>query len=197
MPRRPRQLESNVVYHVYNRRVEKRCLFETDADYGEFLRLVRCAKQKYPVRLHAYCLMTNHWHLALSAERTSAISRFLGWLTGEHARYYRFGTGTVGLGHVYQGRFEHIPVDGVVQYVRLIRYIEANPVAAGLVSRAQDWRWSSLQERATSATWLDAGPWTLPEDWADLVNCPETRLEMLPGLLGQIALFRPEPISFH
>ena len=197
MPRRPRALEGNVVYHVYNRRNEKQCLFRSDDDYARFLLRLRKTKERYPIRLHAYCLMRTHWHLALSAEVPETISQSIAWLAGNHAMEFRAETGTVGLGHVYQGRYGSVAADGIVHYVRLIRYIEANPREAGLVLRAEDWQWSSLRERGIEGSLLDAGPWTLPSDWTTIVNTPDVKVEMLSELLGQAAAFRPEPLSFH
>jgi putative transposase len=194
MARRARGLEGNVVYHVYNRRNEKQCLFTSDAHYTEFLELLKTAKERYALRLHAYCLMSTHWHLAVSAEAPASISKSLAWVTTKHAMSFRSDTSTIGLGHVYQNRYCSVAVDGVVHYVRLIRYIEANPVESKLVSRAEDWRWSSLQQRPRTPNMLDEGPWRLPNDWLSVVNVPDIKIELLPGLLGQQATFRPAPI---
>lgn len=153
-------------------------------------------KQLHCVRLHAYCLMSTHWHLALSAEEPELISKCLGWLCTQHASAFRRSTGTVGLGHVYQGRFCDVRVEGIIQYVRLIRYTEANPLEAGMVRRAEDWKWSSLRERLAGETWLDPGPWTLPSDWLSVVNAPDVKVELLPDLLGQVATFLPPPVVF-
>jgi putative transposase len=197
MARQPRQLEGNVVYHLYNRRNEKQSLFECAEEYADFCHLLRDARVRHAIRLHAYCLMQTHWHLAMSAEDPRQISRCVGWLCTKHAMRFRSDTKTLGLGHVYQGRFGSVAVDGVVHYVRLIRYIESNPLTAGCVGRAEDWEWSSLRERGASDPWLDVGPWQLPSDWIALVNTPALQVELLPELLNQVALFRPCPISFH
>jgi putative transposase len=196
MPRRPRELESNTVYHVYNRRNEKRCLFDSDPDYVDFLSLLKKAKQRHPLRLHAYCLMATHWHLALSAEDPEQIVKCLAWLSTKHAIGFRRETATVGHGHVYQGRYCSVAVLTVIEYVRLVRYIEANPVDAALVSRAEDWRWSSLHERCHGGELLDAGPWALPSEWATIVNNKDNDLYAIPEILGQIAAFRPPPVVF-
>ena len=197
MPRGPRQLQSNVVYHIYNRRNEKQCLFESEDDYTDFVDLIWRAKARYDVRLHAYCVMRTHWHLALSATVPGTISRYMGWLGGTHATQFRFLSDTRGLGHVYQGRYCCVATEGIVHYVRLIRYIESNPLRAGLVERAEEWLWSSLHDRRKPDHSLDSGPWKLPSDWLSIVNTEDVRVEHLPELLGQIPAFRPDPISFH
>lgn len=196
MARQKRRLESNVVYHVFNRRTDRQCLFPTSSAYEDFERILVRAKQRYAVRLHAYCMMSTHWHFAVSAEEAAILQRFLQWIPTTHAVRFRFQTETRGHGHVYQDRYDSIPVEGVVSYTRLIRYIEANPLAAGLVKRAERWRWSSLGERlAGRHRLIDPGPWQLPSDWRMLVNSPEVAIELLPCLLGQVATFAPKPVN--
>jgi putative transposase len=198
MPRRPRDLEDNVVYHIYNRRTDKQCLFDSDMSYQQFVDLLRAANDKYPVRLHAFCLMRTHWHLALSAERAQFLTKHVGWVSARHAAALRRDTKTLGQGHIYQGRFQSIAVVGIVHYVRLIRYIESNPQTAGLVTRAEDWPWSSLPFRVdASCSLIQPGPWQLPSDWIDVVNAADINIELLPELLGQRAAFSPTPIAFH
>ena len=198
MARRRRNLEGNVVYHVYNRRIDKQCLFDSDSSYEEFVALIAQANERYPVRLHSYCLMSTHWHLAVSAERPQFLSNYVGWISTKHAMRVRRDTMTVGQGHIYQGRFQAVPVNGVVHYVTLLRYIEANPLTAGLVTRAEEWRWSSLRTRSepTSLPIIQPGPWVLPTDWQELVNTPDVRFDQVQELLGQVASFHPEPIVF-
>lgn len=196
MPRRARLLESNVVYHVFNRRTDKQCLFDSDDSYALFLQFLRDANARFPARLHAYCLMRTHWHLAISAEEPQSLRNYVTEVTTKHAVRFRRESNTVGFGHVYQGRFNSLPIEGVVSYVRLIRYIEANALTAGLVSRAEEWRWSSLVERAGTQSLIQPGPYTLPPNWIEIVNSPETRIEHLSSLLGQAAAFRAPPIAF-
>jgi putative transposase len=197
MPRRARHLESNVVYHVFNRRTDKQCLFDDDQSYDLFLQFLRDANERFPARLHAYCLMRTHWHLAISAEDPLFVRKYVALVTTKHAMRFRVKTDTVGFGHVYQGRYASLPIDGVVGYVRLIRYIEANALASGLVSRAEEWRWSSLRERCSAKPLLiQPGPWSLPQDWIDIVNSPDVKIEEIESLVGQRAAFRPPPVAF-
>jgi putative transposase len=198
MPRRARELEGNVVYHIYNRRTDKQCLFSSDEEYEKFVSLLENANARYPVRLHAYCLMRTHWHFAASAEVPKSLSNYVAWISEKHAVRLRRDTLTVGQGHVYQERFRAVPAYDVVHYARLIAYIEANPLAAGLVSRAEEWRWSSLGDRCAGVqSRIQPGPWRLPSDWLAIVNNPEVQFEMLPSLLGQVASFRPARLAFH
>jgi putative transposase len=174
MPRRHRVFPDHSVLHVINRGNERRHLFAQAADYDTFLRLVDRTKRRTPIRLLAYVLMPNHWHLVVWPTTCEQLSQFMHDLTGLHALRLRHDTGTAGLGHVYQDRFRAHVIEQDVRYVRTIRYVEANPVRAGLVASAEEWRWSSLRERVSGRRRLDDGPVSLPmpEEWAAFVNAP-------------------------
>ena len=197
MARVRRSIESNVVYHIFNRRTDKQCLFSSNGAYDQFVDLLAAGRDKYPVRHHAFCLMKTHWHLALSTDDAGAIPRYLRWLSTTHAVRFRFRTDTRGNGHVYQDRYRSVPVEGSIHYATLVRYIESNALTAGLVSRAEDWRWSSLKERLSGRTRIiEPGPWTLPATWPAIVNAPDLSLALEPSFLNQVARFRPLVQSF-
>jgi putative transposase len=172
MPRTARVVPPDSVVHVVNRGVEKRRLFDRPRDYDEFLGFVDRAQERAPVRILAYVLMPNHWHLVLWPVTCADLSQFLHSLTASHAARFRHRSATTGLGHVYQGRYRSSIVDGDMRYVRTLRYVEANPIAADLVRRAEDWPWSSLGERLGSRSRIVDGPVPLPDvdDWTALVN---------------------------
>jgi putative transposase len=197
MARAPRFLVGNVVYHVFNRRTDKQCLFGSAAAYGDFLGILQAAKTRYPVRFHSYCLVGTHWHLAASAEDPRVLSATFRWIATTHAVRFRFDTATRGHGHVYQDRFKAVAVLNAIEYVRLVRYIERNPVEATLVSRAERWRWSSLYERLSGrCVLIEPGPWRLPDNWLEIVNSCDAKIELEPSLLGQLSSFRPPPSAF-
>ena len=158
--------------HVVNRGNERRRLFDRPRDYDDFLWLADHAAGRVPIRLLGYVLMPNHWHLVLWPRDVSELSHFLHCLTTSHAVRFRYTSGTTGLGHVYQGRYRSSVVADDVRYVRTLRYVEANPVRADLVRRAEDWPWSSFRERFGVVQRIVEGPVALPrpEDWAALVN---------------------------
>jgi putative transposase len=185
MGRSTRDLESNVVYHVYNRRTDKQCLFPEPALYDDLLGVLRRAKKKYVVRLHAFCFFYNHVHFALSAADVEQLVRFVQWFETTHAVRFRLKTDTRGQGHVYQDRYKAKPVLDCVHYASLIRYIERNPCEAGVVSSAEEWQWSSLRERVSgNVSLLDPDPWPLPKDWLSIVNAPSIDMYAVPELLG-------------
>ncbi len=170
---RPRRLiEPDSVLHVVNRGNERRRLFAGGDDYISFLGLLRRAQLRHGMRILAYVLLPNHWHLVLWPESSSDLWQFMHGLTGAHAARFRHDSNTTGLGHVYQGRYYSALVHTDARYVATIRYVEANPVRARLVANAEDWVWSSLVERLGERDLIVDGPLALPgpEHWLALVN---------------------------
>jgi putative transposase len=171
MPRPLRFSPPDSVLHAINRGNDRRCLFDSPDDYTEFLELVAWAKQRAPMRILAYCLMPNHWHFILWPDAADSVSVFLHRLCTVHAIKRRRETATVGHGHIYQDRYHGFIIQSESYYLRAIRYVEANPLRAGLVERAADWPWSSLHERLCQGrSLLDDGPLQLPLNWAESVD---------------------------
>jgi len=172
MARRNRDLPAGYVYHVGNRGSRKGPLFDSPADFHAFEQLVAMARNLHPVRILAYCLMFNHWHFLLWPMEDDALSRFMHWVTGRHALLRRRNTQTVGEGAVYQSRFWAIPMLDHWHHLAAWRYVERNPVEAGLVMRAEEWRWSSACQanRANDVLSLDLGPLPRSSDWLEIVN---------------------------
>jgi REP-associated tyrosine transposase len=177
MPRRRRIAPGGVVYHVCNRGSRKGELFRCSAEYSEFTQLTAEARTIRPMRIIAYCLMPNHWHFLLWPEKNGQLSRFMHWLTTTHATRWRGQSRTTGEGAVYQSRFTAVPVHHPFELVRVWRYVERNPIEARLVSRAEQWPWSSaaqLSERSPSLP-VDSPP--MPRPPLPLVNSAELRLD--------------------
>ncbi len=177
MGRPPRITEPGLVYHVLNRRVMRLPLFEKDADYQTFERvLAESLERPDAPELLAYCLMPNHWHLVLRADDGTDLSTWMQWVTVTHTHRWRAHSGTAGEGPLYQGRFRSFPVEADGHFLTVCRYVEANALRAGLVRRAEDWRWSSLHARRTSdaalGPWLRAWPVDRPGGWLAEVNRP-------------------------
>ncbi len=190
MPRWHRVTPAGFVYHVLNRGANRSCIFIDQTDYLEFCRLLAVATARTTMRVIAYCLMPNHWHLVLWPLHDDAISEFMYWLARRHATYFRKRSKTIGEGHVYQERFRCFPVETSEYYYNVVRYVEANAWRAGLVDTAEDWPWSSLTARmqpeaSTSSTaerlLIVPGPLQLPPGWRTVVNTrpPSVELEAL------------------
>lgn len=174
MPRTPRDFHPGIALHVINRGNDRRRLFASDGEYARFLVLLRRSARSYPVDLLAYVLMPNHWHLVMCPALPGDVSRFLQHLTAAHASRLRRTSKTVGEGHVYQGRYRAFPLESETRLLRTIRYVEANPLRADLVQRAEDWPWSSLTERQRPPRLIAPTTVTLPPlaEWLELVNLP-------------------------
>jgi putative transposase len=176
MPRGARRCPGGFVYHVLNRGNDRKTIFHKQGDARAFVQLLGEAKERVPgLRLLAWCLMRNHWHLALHPSSDGDITAFMSWLANAHVRRYRQHSETNGEGHLYQGRFKSFPV-GTEDHdlLTVLRYIEANALRAGLVDRAEDWRWSSLHSWV-HGEWpglLDEWPIARPANWLEIVNEP-------------------------
>jgi putative transposase len=174
-----------LVYHALNRAVARLPLLQKEGDFDSFERIMHEAMERHPIRLLAYCLMPNHWHMVLWPRTDGEMTRFLRWMTHTHTMRWHAHYHSSGTGHVYQGRFKSFPVQIDAEDLHLLRtcrYVERNALRAGLVQRAEQWQWSSLwrrewgtpQQRGLLAEW----PMSRPVDWIELVNAPQTEAEM-------------------
>jgi REP element-mobilizing transposase RayT len=144
MPQRTTDFAPGQFYHIYNRGAGKQDIFREQENYHYLLRSIR----RYTKQLHlspiAYCLMPNHYHLLLRQDGDEPAGQ-LAWLTFNkytkafNKRYGRTGT-------LFEGRYQSIHVDGTDYLLHLCRYIHANPVKAGLVSRPEEWPFSNYLE---------------------------------------------------
>jgi putative transposase len=175
MPRNPRVAQGGYCYHVLNRGNGRRTISHKEADFDAFVKLLRQAGERTPVRLLAYCLMPNHFHLALWPRGDGDLSDYMMWLLTAHVR--RYHQHYHGSGHVYQGRFRSFPIQEDDHLRAVLRYIERNPVRAGLVTRAQHWPWSSAAPARDGCPLLDAGPVPRPTWWLAHVNAAQTQAE--------------------
>jgi len=136
-----------IIYHVLNRANLRSRLFKRPADYRDFLAIVEESLARAPMRLLAYCLMPDHWHLVLYPRADGDLSKFLKRITLTHTQRYHSKTRTAGYGHVYQGRYHSLPVESDRHFRALVRYVERNAKRAALVKKAGDWPWSSAYAR--------------------------------------------------
>ena len=121
------------------------------------------------------------------------LSEFMRWITLTHTQRFHASHRTIGIGHLYQGRFKSFPVQNDGHYLTVMRYIEANPLRAKLVKRAGDWHWSSLAVRQGLEVpfELSEGPLKLPVNWDKLVNQiePDSQLDGLKNSINRGAPF--------
>jgi len=182
MPRSARIAPGDMIFHCLNRGNDRRELFADDADYAAFERVLEAALAAVPVRLLAYCVMPNHWHLLLWPRKDGDLGSFMQRLTTTHVRRWHTHRHSEGRGHIYQGVYKSFPVQDDRHFLTVARYVERNALRAGLVERAETWRWCSLwrrergspQERGLMSEW----PVKRREDWLTWVNEPQTAKEL-------------------
>ena len=165
-------------YHVLNRGNAQGEVFHKDGDFASFLDLIAAANERLPLRVLGYALMPNHFHLVLWPQGDGDLSRWMQWLLTSHVRrYHRHYESS---GHVWQGRFKAFPIEQDDHLRTVLRYVERNPLRAGLVRRAEAWPWSSLSWRASGKRpeMLSDWPVPCPRNWLSIVNGVETEAEL-------------------
>ncbi len=192
MARRARVSVGGLCYHVLNRGNGRAEVFHKDGDYAAFLKLLTAANERVPMRLLAYCLMPNHFHLVLRPRNDGDMSQWMQWLLTSHVRrYHRHYHSS---GHVWQGRYKSFPIEEDDHLLTVMRYVERNPVRAKTipVRKAQRWPWSSIGQPSNDAKRpsLDPGPIARGNDWLRWVNEPQTESE-LEALRQSISRGRP------
>ncbi len=135
MPRRPR-IDITGYHHIINRGVNRSNVFEDQKDYEMFLKILCKACTAYRAKVHDYCLMSNHFHLLVETEIDN-LSLFMKHINSNYAIYFnkRYGRS----GHFWQGRFYSRYITSDEYYYTLIRYIEQNPIAAGIATEVGDY----------------------------------------------------------
>ncbi len=177
MPRPPRTDVGDEMYHVINRSNGRVPIFHTDADYLDFEHLLTEIQETLDMRILAYVIMPNHWHLLLYPRLDKDLSKALQWLGTTHATRHHARHNTIGNGHVYQGRYKSFVIGDETHLLTVLKYIERNPVRANLVKRAEDWKWGSAHRRVHSSlkqkSLLSNLPVDLPNNYVDWINTAE------------------------
>jgi putative transposase len=167
-------------------------LFHKAGDYESLEHVLAVGLERSPVELLTYCVMPNHWHLVVRPKTDQALGRFMGWVGVTHVRRHHEHYHTRGGGHLYQGRFKSFPVAEDDYFLALCRYVEATPLRAGLVARAEQWQWSGLWRRAQGSGELRLSPWPLERwrTWIALVS-RDLNEEQLKGIRVCVKRGRP------
>ena len=180
MPRRRRLGAAGLPHHVLNRACRRAIIFATDDDYRDFMRVLDRAKRRTGMRVLAFAIMPNHWHLLLWPENGVQLSRFMQWLTMTQTQRWHRRHGSVGTGPLYQGRYKAFPIVSKRRFLVVARYVEQNPLRAGLVEHVEDWRWSSAWHRCNNCEHGVLEPWPIPvpADWPSVVNQPQSFIHL-------------------
>lgn len=142
MARLVRVVIPGIPHHITQRGNRRLETFFSDADYAEYLSLMSHWCNRYRIDIWAYCLKPNHVHLIAIPEITENLSRGIGEAHRRYTRYVHYQKGWKR--HLWQGRFSSFPMDENY-LLTAVRYIELNPVRAGLVRRPEDYKWSSCK----------------------------------------------------
>ncbi len=183
MGRPLRHAPGGLVFHVLNRANARQPIFKKDEDYRAFERVLAAVQERVGMRILAYCLMPNHWHLVLWPRRDGDLSTFMRLLTLTHTQRWHAHRRSAGSGHLYQGRFKSFVVQKDDYLLTVCRYVERNALRAKLVKHAEQWRWGSLwrfQSGDTKAkALLSEWPVDRPRHWVQYVNQPDGETELL------------------
>jgi len=143
---RPLRIEfPGAVYHVTSRGDGREDIYLSDIDREIFLKVLSQVVDRFGWVCHAWCLMTNHYHLMIETPKGN-LSKGMRQLNGVYTQQFNRAHGRVG--HVFQGRYKAILVEKEAHLLELSRYIVRNPVAAGMVKSVEDWAWSSYRSTA-------------------------------------------------
>ena len=160
-------------HHITQRGNHQQTVFFDDSDREFYLRLLRRHTTRHSVRITGYCLMGNHVHLLAVPNDAAGLSHALGGTHVDYARWVNMRRQETG--HLWQNRFYSCPLDDAHQWAAL-RYVELNPVRAGMVDQAGGWRWSSAQAHLSGcdpAGFIDFADWHArwsADSWCDALN---------------------------
>lgn len=140
MPRKERYQEPGY-YHIINRGVERRLIYLEPEDYEFFLDLLLKVSKEYEVTIHAFCLMTNHYHLLLETKQTN-LSRAIQFVNDKYAKY--FNKKYTRSGHLWQGRYKSYPLFDDAHFWIVTKYIERNPIKANMLEDIALYKYQSF-----------------------------------------------------
>jgi len=154
MARRPRHYVPGQSVHVFHRGHNRCAIFHERCDYKRYVALLISAIQRYGVDVHLFALLTNHYHLLVTPSSATALPNAMKQVNGDYVRYYNRKHGRRGT--LWDGRYHARNIDDERYWWTCARYVERNPVEAGLVDLPGDYEWSSYRVYASGAEsdWL-------------------------------------------
>ena len=168
-------------YHVTSRGNEQKDVFKSQRDREKFLEYLASATDRYGAVIHAYCLLSNHYHLLIETPEGN-LSQIMRHINGAYTTY--FNVKRKRAGHLFQGRYKAILVEADEYALELSRYIHLNPVRAGMVTRPEEYRWSSYNSYIGQG---GAPPWPQIETILDYFSssAKEKYRSFVEDLLGK------------
>ena len=183
MARNARVDVGNEIYHVLNRAVGRAKIFTKPADYRIFEDILREATDCVDMRILAYAIMPNHWHLVLYPRNDGDLGIFMHQLTNAHTRRVHADTHTTGTGPLYQGRYKSFLGQDDAHFLTLVKYVERNPVRALLARKCEEWQWGSAWRRAHGSpeqqSLLSESPVPFPKNYREWINTPEKEVALI------------------
>jgi putative transposase len=156
MPRKARLILRNTPHHVVQRGHNRAAVFIEEADYRYYLNSLKEWKRNLSIKVYGYCLMTNHVHLIVEpGEDEQSLGRLMKRLAGRQTRYVNHLERRTG--SLWEGRYKSSPIETTAYLLACCRYVELNPVRAGMVAVPGDYPWSSYRQKVGLDTpkWLD------------------------------------------
>jgi len=182
MPRKPRFYVPGAPVHAVQRGHNRSAVFFDDLDYLEYLRYLKQAADSCGCNIHTYVLMTNHVHLLMTPECGDSVGRLFQSL-GRH--YVRYVNKTYQRhGSLWEGRYKCNVIESQGYFLSCMRYIELNPVRAGMVGHPAKYRWSSF---ASNALGVSNAVLTMHAEYAALGHSPAERQSVYLGLFDSVA----------
>ncbi len=181
MPRQPRIVLSNCPHHIIQRGHNRQVIFADDVDYAYYLENLREWKNKLGCKVYAYCLMTNHVHLVVDpGDRVENLGLLMKRVAGRQTRY--INKIEKRSGSLWEGRYKSSPIEANEYLIACCRYVELNPVRAGLVKDPAQYRWSSCSAKSgiEEQPWVDLDPFYL-----SFGNSAQKRAEKYMQWLGE------------
>ena len=146
MPRIARVVCSDTPYHVTQRGNYRQDIFEEEADREKYMEFFIFYKEKYKLKLYAWCLMSNHVHFVVEPSTEDGLAKVFNNTNMRYSQYFNRKRGLAG--HLFQGRFFSCVLDSDHLY-EAMRYVELNPLRAGVSSRPDAYKWSSARKHLT------------------------------------------------
>jgi len=171
----PRILRAGALYHVTARINRKEMVLDRAAIKELLLGVIKRAKAKYSFRVDNFSIMGNHIHLIIKPAQTASLSRIMQWILGVFAMAYNRLMGLTG--HVWGERFRSRIVDGLRAFMKVFKYIDGNPVTAGLASDPKEWRFGGLWHHRTACRDI-----VDPVDGSMLLLFPEHGQVLIPAI---------------
>lgn len=159
MPRQARIILKDTPHHIVQRGHNREAIFVEATDYRYYISTLKEWKEELNIKVYGYCLMTNHVHLIINpGKEETNLGKLMKRLAGRQTRYVNHLERRTG--SLWEGRYKSSPIEADTYLLACNRYVELNPVSAGIVTKAEDYEWSSYRQKVgkEQETWIDSDP---------------------------------------